>query len=99
MAIFIVTEAMFKDPADKEKFLSSKNSFKKQNQVASPSSIQDEWYDKIQGPVPAFETNQSKRVIEGVESKDGETQILLIDGKRYVVVQELAPADEDEKQQ
>ena len=94
-----MTEVMFKDSAVKEQFLKTKNQFKKQNQAMSPSSIQEELNDKIQGPVPAFETNQSKRVIESVENREGDQQILLIDGKRYVVVQELSPNDEDDKQE
>lgn len=84
---------MFKDQHIREKFMKNKKAMSKHN-LPHSSSGHDELYDKIQNPVPAFETNQSKRVIENVETHDGNRQIIQIDGKRYLVIQELDPSEE-----
>jgi len=58
----------------------------------------NDYDDKIQNFVPVFETNKNRRVGENLEGRH--QQIIEIDGKRYLVIQELDPAqDEGEPQE
>lgn len=75
-----VTEAMFKDPNIKDRFLQGSQALMN-NHANSPSGHRN---DKIQNVVPVA----NKR---GPEGADGHQQIIEIDGKRYLVIQELDP--------
>lgn len=70
----------------KDKFLKTSANLV-QNHANSPNSANEGIDDKIQNFVPVFETNKSKKVVENLE--DGQHQIIEIDGKRYLVIQEL----------
>lgn len=85
-----LNEVLFKDPNGKEKFLQGPQALIN-NRANSPTSPNGGRHDRIQNPVPLFETNKSRKVIENVGSRDGHHQIIEIDGKRYLVIQELDP--------
>lgn len=84
-----------KDPNAKDKFLQDSQALM-QNRSNSPSSPRGGREDKIQNQVPVFETNKSKR---GMPGSEGHQQIIEIDGKRYLVIQELDPAEAQEEQE
>lgn len=90
-----VTEVMFKDQAIKDKFMQTKYG-PKFNQTSSPDWLLGD-DPKIENPVPVFDSDESKRVIENVENWDDQRQIIQIDGKRYLVIQELDPNEADEQ--
>lgn len=76
-----VTEAMFKDPNIKDRFLQGSQALMN-NHANSPSGHRN---DKIQNVVPVA----NKRGPD--VGPDGHQQIIEIDGKRYLVIQELDP--------
>ena len=61
------------------------------NESNSPRSPHNE--DKIQNSVPVFETSNNKRMV-GDLPDDKHQQIIEIDGKRYLVIQELDPPND-----
>ena len=83
-----VSENIFKDPNIKDKFLQGSQALMNQHSN-SPTETNANRHDKIQNNVPIFETNKSKKVVENVEKDDGVHQIIEIDGKRFLVIQEL----------
>lgn len=80
-----LTNAIHKGQDIKEHFLKDSQQLMN-NHANSPTSSNADRDDKIQNYVPVFETNKSKRIVDGV---DGHQQIIEHDGKRYLVIQEL----------
>lgn len=84
-----ICQGIFKDSNIKEQFLANSKALVA-NHGNSPTSLNGHGQDKIQNFVPVFETNKSKGKIDNIED-DGQHQIIEIDGKRYLVIQELPP--------
>lgn len=71
-------------------FLKNANLVKHEsNSPRSPNNDND---DKIQNIVPVFETSNNKRMAENPD--DRQEQIIEINGKRYLVIQELDGPEE-----
>lgn len=93
-----MTEAMFKDPNMKEKFLQGSQALIN-HQSNSPTSADVNRHDPIQNQVPVFDTNNSKNQPRNLQGNSDHHQVIEIDGKRYLVIQELEPNEvvEDRK--
>jgi hypothetical protein len=74
---------MFKDPNIKDRFLQGSQALMN-NHANSPITASNR-NDKIPSSIPAI----NKRQPDG--SNEGHQQIIEIDGKRYLVIQELDP--------
>jgi len=84
-----MTDVMFKDPNMQDKFLQDSQALLN-NKDRSPTSVDLNRQDKIQNPVPFFNVNSSKNIkSDQFNNTENMHQILEIDGKRYLVIQEL----------
>mmetsp|Transcript_16243 Transcript_16243/g.18026 ORF Transcript_16243/g.18026 Transcript_16243/m.18026 type:complete len:90 (+) Transcript_16243:1215-1484(+) len=64
---------------------------------SSPRSPNNEGEDKIQNYVPVFETSNNKRMAENTD--DRHQQVIEINGKRYLVIQELDPPNDEDNEE
>lgn len=90
-----MADVVFKDPKMKDRFLEGPQAL--MNQDNSPTSGANK-YDKMKTSVPAFESNSKRIVVGRVDSAgDDRHKIIEIEGKRYLVIQELDPVNPDDE--